>query len=194
MTICLLIRHASFDFGHDHLAGRSEHALSASGRKQVQHLQSQLSRKADLLQSSPRRRCIETLARYSATHSLPISICEDLDEIDYGDWSGRSFADLEHDPLWRRWNAHREDVRPPSGETVAEAQQRILGHLDRVAEANPEATIAMATHAELIRAAILGCRALPLGAWAEVDVPHASITAIGVNRGVRRLLASEKAA
>ncbi len=194
MTICLLVRHAQFDFGLTHLAGRSENVLSACGRAQAEGLASCLPKAPGVLQSSPRRRCLETIAPYSASHSTPVEVREDIDEIDFGLWTGRSFAELRRDPLWGSWNSHREHTRPPLGETMAEAQARILRHLDRTAERYPGSNVVLVTHAELIRAVILACRSLPLRAWGEVDVPYASITAIALDNSGRRLIDMKVAA
>ncbi len=35
---------------------------------------------------------------------------EDLDEIDFGTFTGRSFADLDGDPDWRTWNEDRANA------------------------------------------------------------------------------------
>lgn len=188
MTTCVLVRHAKFDFGRTHLAGRSDDALSACGYAQAEALASRLPEAPDVLQASPRRRCLETIAPYSAACSVPIKVCAALDEVDFGSWAGRSFAELSADPLWLSWNVDRERARPPFGETMGEAQTRILRHLDQAAQRYPGATVVMVTHAELMRAAILACRGLPLDAWPEIDVPHASVAVIVLGRSERRLI------
>jgi broad specificity phosphatase PhoE len=62
MTIYLLMRHAAYDFGVRHLAGRSEWSLSADGQAQANALaHSGLPRRVTLVHSSPRARCLKTI-------------------------------------------------------------------------------------------------------------------------------------
>ena len=71
--------------------------------------------------SSPRQRTQETAAPIAATLGLPVQTVAALDEIDFGTFTGRNFADLDGDPDWHRWNAERGSVRCPEGETMVEA-------------------------------------------------------------------------
>jgi len=179
MTVCFLVRHAEFDFGMRHLAGRSECTLSASGEKQAANLTRLLPRNA-ILQSSPRRRSLQTIAPHAfATGRIAAKIAA-LDEVDFGVWKGRTFASLDRDPAWRLWNEKRSNARALDGESMMEVQERILNHIRQTAADNPSAPIIMVTHAELIRAVILHCLSLPLNDWNIIDVPYASITTIAV--------------
>src|SRR5918997_72805 len=47
-------------------------------------------------------------------------------EIDFGAWTGTPFAELDQDPRWAAWNGARPVSRPPYGETMLEAQGRIV--------------------------------------------------------------------
>lgn len=179
VTECLLVRHASFDYGKAHLAGRSEWPLSRAGRSEAAGLIDLLPYSARVVQSSPRRRAIETIVPYAASIGRSIQAFDDLDEIDYGAWTGMSFDDLARDPLWSRWNAARAETTPPGGESMRAAQARIVRHLTGLPN-RFHGTVVIVTHAELIRAAILHCRGLPLGAWSSVDVPLASVTTIRI--------------
>jgi broad specificity phosphatase PhoE len=187
MTICLLIRHAAFDFGTRHLAGQSECALSAEGEEQAKRLARLLPRKATVY-SSPRRRCLQTIGPYLAATRNSASPCAALDEIDFGSWTGRPFASLERDPAWKQWNEHRDTARAPNGECMGEAQRRILAHIATVAADDPQGTFILVTHAELIRSVILRCLSLSLDDWKQIDVPYASITTVGVGRSGQLML------
>lgn len=195
MTICLLIRHAAYDFGQDHLAGRSEHPLSACGELEALALAKSISANhSTRLQSSPRRRCRQTIEPIVTKTGQTVELCPPLDEIDFGDWTGRSFIALHDDPLWRRWNDQRSATRPPGGETMREAQSRIVAHLISSATAHPSATIVMVTHAELIRSVVLHSLRLPLEAWHSIDVPYTSITTVAVGRSGQLMLDQKVAA
>ncbi len=177
---CLLVRHAAYDYGREHLAGRSEWPLSTLGRTQAKGLIDLLPYAAKSVHASPRRRCIETIVPYAASIGRSIQAHADLDELDYGGWTGRSFAELESDAEWRAWNESRGSACPPGGETMRAAQARIVRHLAGL-PAKYQGLVVVVTHAELIRAAILHCNSLPLDAWQSVDVPLASVTMIRVS-------------
>ncbi len=187
MTVCFLVRHAAFDFGVRHLAGRSECALSSVGEEQAKNLARILPRRA-IVQSSPRRRCVQTIAPHAFAAGQRTTIVPALDELDFGSWTGRTFASLDRDPAWRQWNEHRAKARAPGGEAMIDAQSRILRHIGEVAATSPSAAVIMVTHAELVRGVLLHCLSVPLDNWNLVDVPHASVTTIAVGSSGQMVL------
>lgn len=71
-----------------------------------------------------------------------------LDEIDFGDWTGQRFADLDGQPDWDRWNAARAHSRPPNGESMEAAVGRAQRFITGVATAGP---VLFVTHCDIIR-------------------------------------------
>jgi len=135
----------------------------------------------DRIHASPRQRAVETARAIDEMYGGgPIEIAEALDEVDFGAWSGLDFLDLAQDPQWRRWNEFRSLARPPGGETMLEAQARIMGHVERVSAALPEGAVALVTHAEMIRAALLSCLGLSHDAWSRLEISPASITRLSI--------------
>lgn len=93
---------------------------------------------------------METAALVGSAFGLPVIEERALDEIDFGDWSGRSFADLDEDPRWHEWNARRASARPPGGEYMGEAQARALVFAFDVAARHPCPPL-LVTHCDIIR-------------------------------------------
>ena len=60
------------------------------------------------------------------------------------------------------------------------AQQRIVNSVARLAARHPGDTIALVTHAELVRAALLHYLHRPLDAYAGIGVEPASVSAVRV--------------
>src|SRR3954454_15403394 len=106
MTAFLLIRHGLHALGGDRIAGRMPGVhLSEAGRAQATDLVRRLDGiRIDGLLCSPMERTIETARPLCDARQLPLRHCEQLLEIDYGDWTGARLADLGNDPRWRRWN------------------------------------------------------------------------------------------
>lgn len=177
MTQFLLIRHGKHNGSDGVLLGRTDVAsLSPEGRDQIRRLGVFLARpQIDLIYSSPRRRCRDTASELATVCYAPVQADAALDEVDYGEWTGRPIALVADDPVWAAWNDHRDFVRIPGGERMRDVQVRILRHLQCAAALHPEARIAIVTHAEVIRAALLAERGLSLRQWADIEVEPGSV-------------------
>jgi broad specificity phosphatase PhoE len=141
MTRLLLIRHAHHDFLGGALAGWLPGvSLSAKGKAQAARLPERLSGAGiQAIYSSPLDRAMETAQPLADRLGLRIQVREDLGEIRYGDWTGRTMTELETDPLWRRFNTHRASTRAPGGELMLEIQARMVRELDCIRQSHPNA-------------------------------------------------------
>lgn len=183
MCTILLVRHAEHTLTGHTLVGRDDAAvhLSKRGKEQARALaESLLDRDIDCIQSSPRVRCLETAAPLADALGLPVHVHNALDELDFGKWTGLRFEELQKDSRWHAWNDNRTGTRAPRGETMAEARARVLRHMEFMALRYRTATIAMFTHAEIIRAVKLHRAGLSANAWPSVDVPLASIATVEI--------------
>ena len=137
--------------------------------------------------SSPQPRAQETAAPIAERLGTTVETSPDLDEIDFGAWTGRPFADLESDPAWAAWNTMRATARPPEGESMGEAQARALDLLDRLGrEEGPPAILV--SHADTLRAALLGVLGLSLDAYDRLVVAPASWSELALWPGGRRVV------
>lgn len=135
------------------------------------------------MQTSPAQRARETAEAIAAPHrDLAVMPVAALDEIDFGAWAGRTFADLSGDPQWRRWNTARAVAETPGGESMAAVQERAWRHIERTAAAHDGATIVMVSHCDLIRAVAARVLGLSLDAILRFAVDPASITRVAVGR------------
>lgn len=76
---------------------------------------------------SPLLRCVQT-AEIAQTHIevTETRIGEEFVELDYGDWTGRSLADLVTTPDWETVSRRASAMRFPAGEAIAEAADRAV--------------------------------------------------------------------
>jgi probable phosphoglycerate mutase len=179
-TTIILVRHCHHDLIGRILVGRKLNvALSAAGTRQAQRLAVLLvQRGVASIKSSPQLRARQTAEPLAAMLGKPVEIMPEFDEADFGAWSGRAFEQLQNDCHWQRWNSDRATCRPPGGETMHELQSRVLGGLSRVAKAHPGRCIAVVTHAEPTRAAVLHYRGMSLGEFAQVEIDPGSCTTL----------------
>ena len=185
MSRVILVRHGSHDRLNRILCGRMPGvSLGEQGRREAEALAPALAGfGASALLSSPRTRTLETARPMAKALGLAISEEPGLDEIDFGDWTGRPFAELAADPLWQAWNAHRANNRPPRGESMGEAQARALATLST----RPEECLIAISHGDVIRAVLLGILGLSIDAYDRLVIEPASISVVELWSGGGRV-------
>lgn len=186
-----LVRHATHALVARVLVGRMAGVrLGEEGLRQAELLAGRLARQPiDTVQSSPRERAMETAAVIAKEHALEVEIVPELDEGDFGAWTGQCFEDLAFDDRWNAWNCARSHARPPGGESMRELQERITGHLLRSARAKGCGSLVMVTHAEVIRAALLGLLGWSLDDYASLEIAPASVSVLEANGAGLRVIA-----
>ena len=156
MTMFFLIRHAACDGLGQTLWGRTPGVcLNEEGKLQARELAEAIAGTTfDAIYSSPLERAYETADAIACRMKLEVMQSEALNEIEYGEWSAKSFAELSADERWRHFNEHRSIASVPGGESFLEVQNRVVKEIDRLSEKHGDARIALVTHADVIRAAI----------------------------------------
>ncbi|MBY5352345.1 histidine phosphatase family protein [Rhizobium leguminosarum] len=182
MTVTFfLVRHAAHDNVGNFLAGCTAGiSLGEAGRSQVQGLGQRL-RREDITEiyTSPRERTRETAEGIASACGLSLPQTDNaLDEVNFGDWSGKTFEVLNDDPLWRRWNTTRSLTRTPGGETMLDVQTRIFGLMETLASGGDKNRIALVSHADVIKAGVSHVLGLPIDAWPRFDIAPASVTTV----------------
>ncbi|MDP1026467.1 histidine phosphatase family protein [Sphingomonas sp. KR1UV-12] len=187
----LLIRHAAHVHLDRCLSGRMPGVpLSEVGHAQAAALGAALADEGlTAVECSPLDRTRETAAAIASAAGLgEPRAAEALVEIDLGDWTGRAFGSFGDDPAWRDWNAHRGTARIPGGETMAEAQGRIVGYLEQIGRERSGETIALVTHSDMIRAAVAHVLGLSLDHLLRFDVGPASVSRVVIGDWGARLV------
>lgn len=184
----LLVRHATCERMDEMLLGRTVDApLDARGMQQAAAMARALSSDRELLiVASPRRRAQQTAAAVAAITDAEIVTSHDIDEVDFGEWSGRTFVQLADDPSWRKWNEKRSSARTPAGESIADIQTRALRQLRQLQTQYPGRLIIVVTHAEVIRAVVLHWLEASVDGYYRLTVSPASWTRVSIGDwGVR---------
>ena len=180
-TTFYLVRHAAHDNVGAFLAGRTPGIrLGADGRAQASRLgQRMLREQFDAIHASPRERTQETAAAIvAARRPMPVHAAPELDEVDFGEWSGGTWEVLNQDPRWRNWNSVRSLARTPGGESMLDVQCRVLGLMERLMAEHPEGSVVLVSHADVIKSAVSYVLGLPIDAWPRLEIGPASITTV----------------
>jgi broad specificity phosphatase PhoE len=191
MTMFHLIRHAEHDLLGRELVGRRPGVhLNERGRAQAARLAAALAEvRLDAVLSSPRERAWETAEPIAARQERSVTAAPALDEIDFGEWTGRAFSELESDPRWHRFNRVRSIAVVPGGELLLEAQARVARLMDELRQRYRQGRVALVSHGDVIRGALTLCMGLPLDAMPRVEASPAALNTIVVDEGAPQVLA-----
>jgi broad specificity phosphatase PhoE len=180
-TTFFLLRHAAHDDVGSYLAGRAPNVfLGPDGRAQALRLAERMRRETfAAIFSSPRERTQETALAVSAICQVgPVELREDLDEIDFGSWSGKTFVELNQDPAWRRWNEQRLVAITPSGESMEAVQKRVCGCMRELCRTHAGQTVVLVSHADIIKSAVCSVLGLAADGGFRFDIDPASISVL----------------
>ena len=185
-----LLRHAAHARVGTTLCGRMPGVtLGEEGHRQAGALAERLGREGiEAVYSSPLERARETAAPIARRLGLEAREDDALTEIDFGRWTGRDFTGLQGDPEWDRWNTHRATARPPGGESMAEAQARALGGIERLRVRHPEGRIVAVSHCDVIKAVLAAILGTTLDGIERFEILPASISALALWPGGGKVL------
>lgn len=139
----------------------------------------------DRVYTSPLARCASFADAFARRHNLPLEREKRLREIHFGEWEGRSAAEIhagDPDRLGRFWH-DPERHPPPGGETLAAFRARVLEAWFEILQRHDGRRILIVSHGGVIR--ILLCHLLhrPAGDLLEIEVAYASLQVLQVNAG-----------
>ena len=190
MTTFFLIRHASCNGLGRTLWGRTPGVcLNDKGQLQAQRLANRFSGiTLRAIYTSPLERAVETAETIARTMNLEVIKSPAFEEIDFGDWTGKSFETLSSDECWRRFNTYRSATRIPGGESFLEVQNRTVRELGALASQYGRASVAIVSHADVIKAAVGYFSATPIDLLDRIEISPCSISVVAIDRDVARLL------
>ncbi|HVI30629.1 histidine phosphatase family protein [Phenylobacterium sp.] len=179
-TTVFLVRHGSTDHLGHVISGRMDGvALNDAGRREAAAAAGRLRHeRIEALYTSPLQRTRETAAAIGEALRLEPRAEDGLLEIDFGDWTGARFADLDGDPVWRRWNDERSAARAPRGETMAEVQERLVRWVETVRARHPQGRICAVSHADVIKALLAHVLGFSLDRHDAIEVGPGSVSVL----------------
>lgn len=131
----------------------------------------------DVLVSSPLQRCAMFARELEQKLGLPLHFDADLRELHFGQWEGRSAAELMEDHaegLGLFWN-DPYSFTPPEGETLLDFEARVLSAAERLRERFAGQRVLLITHGGVIRILVARARQLPRAELMQVEVAHGEL-------------------
>ncbi|HXC28605.1 MAG TPA: histidine phosphatase family protein [Stellaceae bacterium] len=192
MTVFHLLRHGEHNVQGKICAGRmSGVVLSDKGRGEAEAAARLL---ADTgvaaIYASPMERTRETAAIISERlGGIPVMIRDDLAELDFGEWTGLTFDEVRKDPRWPAWATHRSLSCIPGGETMRDVQRRVVEAVMEMRAEHPDDHIAVVSHGDVIRAALVFALGMPLDFYARIEVATGSLSTVRIDASGIRVIA-----
>lgn len=143
--------------------------------------------------SSPLQRCRAFAEEVAAQRTLALQIEPGLRELQFGDWEGRTAAELMEthaEELGLFWN-NPYAWTPPAGEPVLEFQTRVLAAVESLARSQVGEHLLVVTHAGVIRLLLARARRMPREHLLQIPANHADLFSLHVSLGDDGLLLEE---
>lgn len=181
-TRLVLVRHGSTAHSADRrLSGRNELPLTDTGQAQARALASRLATLSNVVAviSSPLLRTRETAAHIAAALSLDVVVEAGFQEIDFGEWEGRTVAevaDIDAAAL-AAWSAS-PDAAPPGGESFAQLAMRLRPARDQLLVGYPGQTVIIVSHVTPIKMLLVDALGAPLDSLYRVFLDPASVSIV----------------
>ncbi|MDQ1688354.1 MAG: hypothetical protein QOK42_1329 [Frankiaceae bacterium] len=182
MTTVLLVRHGLTAMTGPVLAGRTAGVhLDDRGTAQAKALAERLlPLPLAAIVTSPLERCRETAKEIAAGRpATKIQVDKRFIECEYGEWTGRPLKELAKDPLWKVVQAHPSAAVFPGGEPLRDSQARAVAAVrDWNARLGDDATYAVVSHGDIIKAILADALGLHLDQFQRVAVDPCSVSVV----------------
>lgn len=182
-TIIDLIRHGE-PVGGRRYRGRTDDPLSEKGWGQMWAAVGDF-RCWQRIVSSPLLRCAEFSHALGEKLGIPVSVDERLAELGYGEWEGKTPAELvAHDPeILLRYRRDPVNNRPPGAEELDYFAARVSAAWEQLIQLHRGHHLLVVAHAGVIRMVLAQVLSIPLSHVFRIQVGNAAISRVVVEGG-----------
>ena len=185
MTI-YLIRHTETNVSKSTIYGASDVGLSPNFKTEwlnLKHKLSLLNASKKIIISSPLSRCTQLATELSAFLSTPFETDDRLKELNFGDWEGQNWGNIDPETL-DNWMKDYVNIAPPNGETYQQLANRCGDFLTETKEKlDPSVSLFVIAHGGSIRTFLHLTMGIPLEKTFDFTVDYGSIAAIKYKNG-----------
>lgn len=141
----------------------------------------------EVIISSPLIRCARFARELGERYDLPVEIATGLQEIGFGDWEGRTPAEIHAatpEALGRFWIDPLNNP-PPGGEPLADFQRRVIAAWTGLLERHAGRHLLIVGHGGMIRMVLCHVLEMPLTRMWRLEIPYATLSRLrAYGRGI----------
>ncbi|OGQ05606.1 MAG: hypothetical protein A2W61_02090 [Deltaproteobacteria bacterium RIFCSPLOWO2_01_44_7] len=177
----LIVRHGQTDWNPTRkVMGQNSIGINARGIQQAQNLKEWLKPiSIDAVYSSPMPRALQTAEIViEGRNNLEVQPEKGLAEIDYGDWVGLNFDEVEerYNEIYNAYRFKASKVKIPGGEAVVDVQKRVVASVEKIRTKHQDQKVLIVSHADVIKAMLLHYLKLPLDHLQAVGCDNGSLS------------------
>lgn len=187
LTTILLARHGETDWNREgRFQGHVDRPLNERGREQARELAEALSgQRIAAVYASDLRRAAETAAIVSDRLGVPLSLRGELREVDVGEFSGLTHAEIE--ARWPEAQVRYEERGYGwlEGESLDDMSARVSRALHEIARSHPDELVLVVGHGGTVRAMLALADGMDVISHRRVVDPaaNASWVKVGIRGG-----------
>jgi alpha-ribazole phosphatase/probable phosphoglycerate mutase len=144
--------------------GRLDVSLSPEGRRQIESVAERLAQEPlAAIYASPRKRALESAEIIATPHSCGIQTEDNLCEIDFGDFEGRTYDEISqrYPEIYRQWMERPTEVEFPHGESFSKLHARVTHALAVLMDRHSGQSVVLVTHGGVIRIVLADVLSIP---------------------------------
>ena len=140
--------------------------------------------------SSPLLRCRAFAETLAGRHGLPLAFDDRLKEVGFGEWEGKSAAEIEADApgTLARFKADPVNACPVGAEPLADFHARVAAALDDLLAQYAGQHVLLVGHAGVMRMALAWALQIPLAHAYRIEVATTSLTRLRFDNGRATLI------
>ncbi|MEJ5929103.1 bifunctional RNase H/acid phosphatase [Corynebacterium sp. H128] len=179
-TRFILIRHGETAMSvAKQYSGMSDPALTAKGEAQAAAVAQRLARRGgiDAIVCSPLQRARQTAAAIAQALDVPVRVVDELRELDFGTWEGRTFSEvMESDPAAHAAFLADTKAAPTGGESVQAVARRVKKCVEALTEEYGAANILLVSHVTPIKCVLRMALDVPAAVVHRIHLDLASMS------------------
>jgi len=189
-TIVDLLRHGEPEGGHMYRGGGTDHPLSQVGWEQMHESVKMNHADWSAIVSSPMLRCSDFSQQLGEANNIPVEVVENFREAGYGNWEGRTTAEIKQDSEVDYWNFFSDPVnnRPENAEPLEFFTPRVNEAFANVLADYQGQHVLLISHLGITRAILGIILGMPLASQQLIGLPYAGMLRIINDRKGLRIL------
>ena len=181
-TTLILIRHGETPHNRDkRYQGHRDTPLTKKGKRQTRKIALRLrDEPLDAIYSSDLKRTRYLAEIINSYHSLKINILSELREINFGDWEGKTYNEIQREwkGLLSGWEKEPSKIKIPKGESIKDLAGRVRSTTKKIVSNYPDQRIAIVTHGGPIRIILMDALGRGADNWWKTITSNGGISII----------------